>query len=231
MQLAAWRLQLGWDMMGFIGILRAEQSRVKTWGVASMSVWTFGGLSALALLAPCREFTSGTDVQDTWAKKKLTVKNVVTHLRVSSILLTCMEEVQRILSMPAQFGMCRNLLRSWYGTLSGAPFWTPFHQAIQAIQAHHQGWELHCCWCSLCGGLTCGLPYSRIVDLCEQEGKTRTGQENVILKSSCEYVSYSYDHIFYLKKIKKDIIEIHYSWHVSATGVSWCFHPTWYGMH
>jgi hypothetical protein len=30
-----------------------------------MSVWTFGGLSALALLAPCREFTSGTDFQDT----------------------------------------------------------------------------------------------------------------------------------------------------------------------
>ena len=102
--------------------------------------------------------------------------------------------------MPAQFGKCRNLLRSWYGTLSGAPFWTPFHQAIQAIQAHHQGWELHCCWCSLCGGLTClGLPYSRIVDLCEKEGKTRTGQENAILKSSCEYVSYSYDHIFYKK--------------------------------
>ena len=50
-----------------------------------------------------------------------TVKNVVTHLRLSSILLTCMEEVeevQRILSMPAQLGkMCRNLLRSKWNTV------------------------------------------------------------------------------------------------------------------
>ena len=29
-----------------------------------MSVWTFGSLSVLALLAPCREFTPGTSFQE-----------------------------------------------------------------------------------------------------------------------------------------------------------------------